>query len=129
MNGTIWTVGHSIRAIEDFIGLMRHYGIKAVVDVRTIPRSRKNPQFNKESLEQTMPEAGIDYIHQKDLGGLRHPVKDSVNTAWRNDSFRGFADYMQTLGFEEALLWVIEFAQQKRIVIYPASSTLVLIAD
>ncbi|MHB1457318.1 MAG: DUF488 domain-containing protein [Armatimonadota bacterium] len=117
MNKTIWTVGHSTRTIDGFIGLISSYGIEAVLDVRTVPRSRKNPQFNKDSLEQTLPEAGIEYMHQKDLGGLRHPAKDSVNTAWRNDSFRGFADYMQTLEFEEALTWLIEFAKQKYTVI------------
>lgn len=113
MNKTIWTVGYSTRAIDEFIGLIKSYEIEAVVDVRTVPRSRTNPQFNKDSLEQTLPEAGIEYIHQKDLGGLRNPAKDSVNAAWRNDSFRGFADYMQTPAFEEALAWLIEIAQQK----------------
>ena len=113
MNKIIWTVGHSTRGIDELIGLISSYGIEAVVDVRTVSRSRMNPQFNKDSLEQTLPDAGIEYMHQKDLGGLRHPVKDSVNAAWRNDSFRGFADYMQTPEFEEALSWLIEIAQQK----------------
>lgn len=117
MSKIIWTVGHSTRKIDEFIGLLRTYEIEAVVDVRTVPRSRKNPQFNKDSLEQTIPAASIEYIHAKDLGGLRHPLKDSVNNAWENDSFRGFADYMQTPAFNEAFTWLAEFAQQKKVVI------------
>jgi len=117
MDKIIWTVGHSTRLIEQFTYLMNAYGIEAVVDVRTVPRSRTNPQFNKENLEQSLPEAEIEYIHAKDLGGLRRPTGESVNAAWRNDSFRGFADYMQTPEFEEALKWWMDFAQNKRTVI------------
>lgn len=117
MNRTIWTVGHSTRTIDEFLGVMYSYSIETVVDIRTVPRSRKNPQFNKDSLEKTLPASGIEYIHAQDLGGLRHPVSDSPNAAWRNDRFRGFADYMQTQAFNEALTWLAEFAQQKRVAI------------
>ena len=95
------------------IGVLRRYGVEAVVDVRTVPRSRTNPQFNREELEIKLPEAGIDYIHAKDLGGLRKPLKDSPNAAWENDSFRGFADYMQTEGFAQALDRLINQAHSK----------------
>jgi len=122
MNKIIWTVGHSTRTIDEFITLLKAYSIEMVVDVRTVPRSRKNPQFNKDNLEQVLPEAGIEYIHEKDLGGLRHSRKDSLNTAWRNESFRGYADYMQTSAFSQALMWLTTCAQQKRMVIMCAET-------
>ena len=100
---TVWTIGHSTRSLEELVEVLRHYGIGAVVDVRTVPRSRKNPQFNREELEIKLPQASIAYSHAKDLGGLRKPLKDSTNLAWENESFRGFADYMQTEGFAQAL--------------------------
>ncbi len=114
MDKIIWTVGHSTRSIDEFVGLLKAYNIEVVVDVRTVPRSRKNPQFNKDALELALPGAKIEYIHAKSLGGLRHPRKDSTNTAWENESFRGFADYMQTSEFSEALSWLATLAQQKR---------------
>ena len=110
---TIWTIGHSTRSLEELIEVLRRYGIEAVVDVRTVPRSRKNPQFNREELEAKLPEVGIVYIHSKNLGGLRKASKDSVNMAWENDSFRGYADYMQTDAFELALGGLIDQAQSK----------------
>jgi uncharacterized protein (DUF488 family) len=113
MPPTIHTVGHSTRSIEEFVRLLKHYGIEQLVDVRTVPRSRRNPQFNKDELERLMPAAGIDYIHMKDLGGLRHPHKDSPNMGWQNDSFRGYADYMQTSEFTHALSRLIELAGLK----------------
>jgi uncharacterized protein (DUF488 family) len=122
MNSAIWTVGHSTRAIDEFISLLKAYSIEVVVDVRTVPRSRKNPQFNKDSIEHVLPEAGIEYIHEKDLGGLRHPKKDSLNAAWRNESFRGYADYMQTSAFSQALVRLMTCAQQKRTVIMCAET-------
>lgn len=90
--------------------MLRAYGVRAVVDVRTVPRSRTNPQFNREELEIKLPEAGISYSHAKNLGGLRHPGKDSPNSGWQNDSFRGFADYMQTEDFHQALEQLIKQA-------------------
>lgn len=107
---TIYTIGHSTRTIEEFIEMLKHYGIEQVVDVRTIPRSRKNPQFNRDELEHVLPSVGINYTHLKSLGGLRRPMKDSPNGAWRNDSFRGYADYMQTPQFEEAVSHLMEIA-------------------
>lgn len=117
LHKTIWTVGHSTRTIAEFIGLLKAYRLEGVVDVRTIPRSRKNPQFNKENLEQALAGAGIEYLHAQDLGGLRHAKKDSLNSAWRNDSFRGFADYMQTTEFSAALNWLMEKAEEQHIVL------------
>ena len=111
---TIWTVGHSTRSIDEFIELLKAYNIGIVVDIRTIPRSRKNPQFNKDELARVLPEHGIEYIHGKDLGGLRSVRKDSPNTGWRNDGFRGFADYMQTEQFHDALNQLIEIGSKKR---------------
>jgi uncharacterized protein (DUF488 family) len=122
MNNIIWTVGHSTRMIGEFIKLLKAYGIELVLDVRTVPRSRKNPQFNKDNLQQVLPEAGIEYIHAKDLGGLRHSKKDSLNTAWKNESFRSYADYMQTDAFSQALMWLKTCAQQKRMVLMCAET-------
>jgi uncharacterized protein (DUF488 family) len=100
---TVHTVGHSTHPIEEFIGILKAHGIGGLVDVRTIPRSRRNPQFDRESLRASLPAAGIDYRHLPGLGGLRHPRPDSTNTGWRNASFRGYADYMQTAEFRENL--------------------------
>lgn len=113
MTERIWTVGHSTRTIEEFVHLLDSFGIEAVADVRTVPRSRRNPQFDREELERALPAAGIEYMHMGLLGGLRHPRKDSPNAGWRNESFRGYADYMQTPEFEEALGGLIELARRK----------------
>lgn len=109
----IYTIGHSTRSQEEFINTLKHYGIDELVDVRTIPRSRKNPQFDHDEMKRVLPEFGIGYVHARDLGGLRKPRKDSENGAWRNDSFRGFADYMQTPEFENAVASLIETATEK----------------
>ncbi len=93
---TIFTIGHSTRSIREFAELLLAHQIELVVDVRTIPRSRQNPQFNSDSLPESLRRYGIAYEHLPGLGGLRHTKKDSVNTAWENASFRGYADYMQT---------------------------------
>jgi uncharacterized protein (DUF488 family) len=100
---TIWTVGHSTRPIGEFTGFMRAHEIRLLVDVRTIPRSRHNPQFNTDTLASSLREVGIQYRHLPELGGLRKPKKDSFNDGWRNASFRGYADYMQTDEFLNAL--------------------------
>jgi len=118
----IYTIGHSTRPLEGFIGILRFYGIEIVVDVRTIAASRHNPQYNEEELRRSLSREGIEYIHFKGLGGLRHTTKASINTAWRNASFRGFADYMQTPEFEESLDQLIEIAREKRAVIMCAES-------
>ena len=106
----VLTIGHSTRSLETFIDLLQAYGVKRLVDVRTVPRSRRNPHFNKEVLPAALLVARINYTHLPGLGGLRHARRDSPNTGWRNSSFRGFADYMQTEEFESALEEVIELA-------------------
>jgi uncharacterized protein (DUF488 family) len=107
---TISTVGHSTHPIEGFIGILHAHGIRRLVDVRTIPRSHRNPQFNREDLKDSLRTAGIDYFHLPGLGGLRHPRKDSINLGWRNASFRGYADYMQTPEFAANLGHLMELA-------------------
>jgi uncharacterized protein (DUF488 family) len=99
----VLTVGHSKRTWKDFLGLLRVYGVKRVIDVRSIPRSRKNPQFNRDTLSKKLRAARIGYVHLRKLGGLRRPRRDSVNMGWRNTSFRGFADYMQSSEFVAGL--------------------------
>jgi uncharacterized protein (DUF488 family) len=104
------TIGHSTHPIEDFIRILEAHGIGQLVDVRTIPRSRYNPQFNPEPLRDSLAQAGIGRHHMPELGGLRHAKADSPNTGWRNASFRGFADYMETPAFEEGLEKLIALA-------------------
>jgi len=118
----IYTIGHSTRIIDEFIEILRAYGIEKVIDIRTIPKSRHNPQFNQEKLRTALHNRHIAYHHMKDLGGLRHARKDSINTAWENASFRGFADYMQTPKFNSALDKLIEIAKEKQIVIMCAEA-------
>jgi len=103
MSPTIWTIGHSTRAIGEFTGLLCAHKIHLLVDVRTVPRSRYNPQFNREILAESLKEIGLAYLHMPELGGLRKARKDSINAAWRNAGFRGYADYMQTETFRKAL--------------------------
>ena len=100
---TLWTIGHSTRPIDEFIALLKAHTIAELIDVRTVPRSRHNPQFNTDALAQSLANAAISYQHTAALGGLRKPQKDSINTGWRNESFRGYADYMQTVEFQRAL--------------------------
>jgi uncharacterized protein (DUF488 family) len=100
---TIWTVGHSTRPIGEFTNFLRTHEIRLLVDVRTIPRSRHNPQFNTDTLAEILKEAGLVSLHMPALGGLRKARKDSINNGWRNASFRGYADYMQTDKFQRAL--------------------------
>lgn len=109
--GTVFTVGHSTRPIADFIALLRAYGIERLADIRTVPRSRHNPQFNADALAASLPAAGIDYLPMPSLGGLRRARQDSPNTGWRNASFRGYADYMQTPAFDEALAALIHMSR------------------
>jgi uncharacterized protein (DUF488 family) len=118
----IFTVGHSTRTIEELLSLLAAHGIERLVDVRTIPRSRHNPQFNREVLAAAVRRAGIGYIHLKSLGGLRHAKKDSINQGWRTPGFRGYADYMQTPEFERALERLMGFARKKRIALLCAEA-------
>jgi uncharacterized protein (DUF488 family) len=118
----VLTIGHSTRTLEDFIGLLREYGVQKVVDIRTIPRSRHNPQFNREELPDSLKAVGIGYVHMSGLGGLRRSVSDSPNTGWRNLSFRGFADYMQEKEFEKSLRALIELAKTERLALMCAEA-------
>jgi len=116
------TIGHSTRTLETFIHLLETYKVKQLIDVRTVPRSRHNPQFNQETLPDNLKAAGIEYLHMPGLGGLRHPRPDSQNTGWRNASFKGYADYMGTPEFEDHLGKLIGLAQQKRIALMCAEA-------
>src|SRR5437667_735501 len=110
----VFTIGHSTRTWKVFLELLRVHGIKRVIDVRSIPRSRHNPQFNRETLSAKLRSAKIGYVHMRKLGGLRHARRDSPNMGWHNASFRGFADYMQTPDFEAGLERLIKLAKQKK---------------
>ncbi|MFY0529165.1 DUF488 family protein [Archangium gephyra] len=99
----IYTVGHSTRSAQELVDLLQAHGIQTLVDIRTVPRSRTNPQFNQDALPRTLAPADIRYVHLPRLGGLRRASKDSPNSAWRNLSFRGYADYMQTDEFTRGL--------------------------
>ncbi|MHB1082439.1 MAG: DUF488 domain-containing protein [Prosthecobacter sp.] len=116
------TIGHSTRTLEEFTGLLKAHGATCVVDVRTVPRSRHNPQFNKESLPLSLKQAGLGYVHMPGLGGLRHAKGDSPNMGWRNASFRGYADYMQTPEFEQSLEELIELAKRESVVLMCAEA-------
>ena len=118
----VFTIGHSTRPVEEFIEVIRAYGIKKVVDVRTIPKSRHNPQFNKDTLSESLKAVKIGYFHMNGLGGLRHALKDSLNTGWRNASFRGFADYMQSEEFQENLEKLIDEAMKRATVVMCAEA-------
>lgn len=101
---TIYTIGHSTRTLTEFLDMLQSFSIKIVADIRSLPGSRKFPQFNKENLMISLKEVGIQYIHSTDLGGRRKVKKDSKNTRWNNDSFRGYADYMESEEFECAIV-------------------------
>jgi len=120
--GTIFTVGHSTLPIERFMQLLKTYGVECLLDIRTVPKSRHNPQFNGEALGKSLAEAGIDYRALSSLGGLRHARKDSPNTGWRNKSFRGYADHMQTPEFQEGLRDLIETGRKARVAIMCAEA-------
>ena len=113
MSLCIFTIGHSTRPIEEFLAMLHAHGVRRLVDVRTVPRSRHNPQFNREDLSRALHANRVDYRHMPGLGGLRRPRRDSVNIAWRNNSFRGYADYMQTPEFAENLDELIELGKQE----------------
>jgi len=118
----VLTIGHSTRTLEEFVQLLEVYGVTLLVDVRTVPRSRHNPQFNKENLPETLKHYGVRYIHMPEIGGLRHPKHDSINTAWKNSGFRGYADYMQTPEFNVNLLKIVALARENRLVLMCAEA-------
>jgi len=118
----IMTIGHSTRPIADFISLLKGHNVQRLVDVRTIPRSRHNPQFNKESLAESLQAERIAYLHMAGLGGLRHTTAASPNKGWRNTSFRGYADYMQTPQFAANLEEIIVLGGHERIALMCAEA-------
>src|SRR5438067_8905104 len=109
---TIWTIGHSTRNIDFFISLLEENGIKALVDVRSLPGSKRYPQFNREALSESLNARGIRYEHFPELGGRRKAKPDSHNTAWRNESFRGYADYMETEDFRNGVARMVNLADE-----------------
>ena len=119
---TVLTIGHSTRTLDTFIEMLCAHGVKQLADVRTIPRSRHNPQFNRDTLPGALRLTGIAYSPMESLGGLRHARPDSPNTGWRNASFRGFADYMQTPEFEAGLEKLIQLAARAQTVIMCAEA-------
>ena len=118
----VFTIGHSTRPIAEFIRLLEAHGVQRVIDVRAIPRSNHNPQFNRDQLSPALHRARIHYRHIPGLGGLRHARADSINTGWRNASFRGYADYMQTSMFAESLDRCIELAKHERVALMCAEA-------
>jgi uncharacterized protein (DUF488 family) len=118
----IFTIGHSTHPIEEFIDILKHYHINEVVDIRTIPKSRHNPQFNGPELAHVLRNHHIGYRHQKNLGGLRHTHANSLNMGWENVSFRGYADYMQTPEFKEGIEELSTIAHEKTVAIMCAEA-------
>jgi uncharacterized protein (DUF488 family) len=112
--GVIWTIGHSTHTIETFTLILKSVQIECIVDIRSYPGSRKFPHFNREALEVILPENNINYIHLKDLGGRRKIMPGSINTNWHNPAFRGYADYMETVSFQEAIRELELLASGKR---------------
>jgi uncharacterized protein (DUF488 family) len=119
----VFTIGHSTRPQAELIDLLREFGVRTLADVRTVPRSRTNPQFNREELASALPAAGIKYQHLPKLGGLRKGIgATSPNMGWRNESFRGYADYMQTPEFREGLAELLELAEDGPIAVMCAEA-------
>lgn len=118
----VLTIGHSTRPVEDFVALLSAHAVRCLLDVRTVPRSRHNPQFNRDALPAALAQAGIAYEHVKGLGGFRHARADSPNAGWRNASFRGYADYMQTAAFAAELDALIARARQGRVALMCAEA-------
>lgn len=118
----VLTIGHSTRSLEAFIALLKAHSVTSLLDVRTVPRSRHNPQFNRETLPDALLMAGISYTHVAGLGGFRHADPASPNGGWRNASFRGYADYMQTPEFAKNLASLIELASKQRIALMCAEA-------
>lgn len=118
----VYTIGHSTRPIDEFIALLRNAGVSLVADIRTIPRSRHNPQFEGDALRAALEAHGIGYAHLPALGGLRHARRESPNAGWRNASFRGFADYMQTPEFEAGLADLYALASEGTVAVMCAEA-------
>jgi uncharacterized protein (DUF488 family) len=118
----IWTIGHSTRSADEFITLLKSTGISGLADIRTIPRSRRHPHFAREALDARLEREGIEYRHFAGLGGLRKPRRDSPNGAWRNESFRGYADHMMTPEFSRAVEDLLEFAAERPVAVMCAEA-------
>lgn len=122
MTSTVYTIGHSTHSLEEFVGMLHAYGVGCVVDVRTVPGSRHNPQYGQDELSMSLPTHDLEYLWMKQLGGLRHTTKASTNLAWRNASFRGYADYMQTPQFAAAMDELSALTAEKSIAIMCAEA-------
>jgi uncharacterized protein (DUF488 family) len=118
----VLTIGHSTHPLEEFVSILKAHEVERLVDVRTMPKSRHVPQYNSEALATELLARGIDYVHMKELGGLRHARKDSINIGWRNASFRGYADYMGSAEFRKGIDRLIELAGEKRTAIMCAEA-------
>jgi uncharacterized protein (DUF488 family) len=118
----VWTVAHSTHPLETFAALVRAHGVTAIADVRKMPRSRRHPQFNVETLPATLGAAGLGYTHFAGLGGLRREQPDSINRAWKNPSFRAYADYMQTDEFARELDALVALGARERVAIMCAEA-------
>ncbi len=118
----VWTIGHSTRSAEEFHEILAAHKTKALIDVRSFPGSRRYPQFNKQQLAGTLPANGVDYFHLPELGGRRQTRKDSTNTAWKNQSFRGYADHMETKEFRQGIEMLMEISPAKRAAIMCAEA-------
>lgn len=118
----VWTFGHSTRPLEDFLEALSSFEIKVLADVRSYPSSQRYPQFNKENLKSSLAAAAIDYQHFPELGGRRRARPDSLNLAWRNESFRGYADYMETEDFRRGITRLLDVATTRRTAIMCAEA-------
>ena len=118
----VFTIGHSNRPLKEFLQILDAYKLKLLIDIRSIPKSRHNPQFGGERLKKSLAKRGIQYEHMVGLGGLRHTTKESPNKAWRNSAFRGYADYMQTDEFKRNLRRLISRSKRKRLAIMCAEA-------
>jgi uncharacterized protein (DUF488 family) len=118
----LFTIGHSTRSLDQLVELLDHHGVKLLVDVRTVPASRRLPHFARAALERSLPAHGIEYVHMPELGGLRKPKRDSINTGWRNVSFRGYADYMQEEPFWQAVARLELLAEPRPVAIMCAEA-------
>lgn len=118
----IFTIGYSTRTFDEFMELLTAFNVKLLVDVRSVPRSRHNTQFNKENLQITLKNLDVKYIHMPEIGGFRRSRADSVNTSWKNKSFRGYADFMQTKEFTEQLLRIIALPRENNLAVMCAEA-------
>lgn len=112
---TVYTIGHSTRSLDEFVAMLEAHGVTSLIDIRTVPKSRRFPHFAGEALSESLPSVGISYDWIKALGGLRKPEPDSQNSAWRNLSFRGYADHMQTAEFNAAVDELVRRSQRESI--------------